>query len=110
MIIFIQPNEYIAGIFEDSANAADYFEIIPNGTWKVIKKDIQYPFYIVEQKTPQIEFYIFETKPDISNIKCTLYIIEKDYYPEIPWTDYMGSIEHFHSDELLDDEGLQDES
>lgn len=101
--------QWISGIFKEEKEVQKYIENIPTDLkdyQKLIElKNLNYPFYIIESKN-EFEYIVvdellskideIELTEDQNRVYFNIYLIESDYRPKKPGTDYMGIIKHEH--------------
>lgn len=88
----------VMAIFSNPKKLGGYMEKMPPGKCSVEYMDhLKFPFWIVEPEFGQFNFYqdAFLAQKQAPN-KYSLYEITKEYEPETPWKDEMGSIPHTH--------------
>lgn len=102
-------NHWLSGIFKEMKKAQDYIKKIPRNLMdyqRLIElENMNYPFYIIEKEN---EFECMELNrllsiiddlkltEDKNRVYFNIYLIESDYKPIKPGTDYMGIIKHEH--------------
>ncbi|MFC9707340.1 hypothetical protein ACFTRD_04190 [Paenibacillus sp. NPDC056933] len=102
-------SNWISGIFQAEEVAVQYMELIPEGL-KVHQnlihvEDLKYPFYIIESQgdfqflTKDEVIALFnntDVSEDEDEVLFNIYMIDSDYRPKKPGTDYMGILHHDH--------------
>ncbi|MBE9916446.1 hypothetical protein G8C92_20725 [Paenibacillus donghaensis] len=101
--------QWISGIFKEEKEVQKYIENIPTDLknyQKLIElKNLNYPFYIIENEN-EFEYIVvdellnmidgIELSEDKNRVYFNIYLIESDYRPNKPGSDYMGIIKHEH--------------
>lgn len=101
--------QWISGIFKEEKEVQKFIENIPTDLkdyQKLIElKNLSYPFYIIESEN-EFEYIVvdellsmidgIELTEDKNRVYFNIYLIESDYRPNKPGTDYMGIIKHEH--------------
>ncbi|MGM1045850.1 MAG: hypothetical protein ACQEXX_06865 [Bacillota bacterium] len=101
--------QWISGIFKEEKEVQKYIDTIPmdlKNYQKLIElKNTNYPFYIIERENEFDYIEVDELLRMIDGIEFIeeenrvyfcIYIIESDYKPNKPGTDYMGIVKHDH--------------
>lgn len=101
--------QWISGIFKEEKEVQKFIKNIPTDLkdyQKLIElKNLNYPFYIIESEN-EFEYIVvdellsmidgIELTEDKNRVYFNIYLIESDYRPNKPGTDYMGIIKHEH--------------
>ncbi|NOJ73364.1 hypothetical protein [Paenibacillus alvei] len=101
--------QWISGIFKEEKEVQKYIENIPTDLkdcQKLIEhKNLNYPFYLIESEN-EFEYIVVDEllsmidgiglEEDNNKVYFNIYLIESDYRPNKPGTDYMGGIKHEH--------------
>ena len=112
---------WISGIFKDENRAKEYFKTIPaelKEIQTIIETSLDFPFYIIESNRTfnyldkngmKREFERIYRVDDQNYVYFNIYVIDSEYFPKKPGTDYMGILNHDHIDnsflEWYDKEG-----
>ncbi|SMF78845.1 hypothetical protein SAMN05661091_1618 [Paenibacillus uliginis N3/975] len=104
-----QKYQWISGIFKEEKEVQKYMCTIPKDLKShqliIELQNTNYPFYIIERENEFEYIEVQELLQMIDGIELTeeenrvyfnIYIIESDYKPKKPGTDYMGVIKHEH--------------
>ncbi len=106
MFITEKPEAFISGIFAQKGDCLEYavknFAKGDGHKVRELREINHYPFFIIER--PKGSFKFLQYKKDLpkkwqKKKGYTVYTITKDWQPPTPKTDYMGALEHEHSDE-----------
>lgn len=100
---------WISGIFQAEALAIQYMEQIPKELKEyqslIHVEHMKYPFYVIErhqafQFLTKDEVIALFDNTDVSDnedeVHFNIYMIDSDYRPKKPGTDYMGILHHDH--------------
>ncbi len=92
----ITAKNFVAGIFQNWTDAQHYLTLKPSGFGGSLhfNNDMIYPFFVLEVDG-RFTFFQIEAEARAQGIGI-LYTISEDYQPNVPWADWMGSLEHVH--------------
>ncbi|GAV11848.1 hypothetical protein [Paenibacillus sp. NAIST15-1] len=96
-----QRHQWISGIFKEDSIPND----LKNNQIIIELPNTNYPFYIIEKENQfdfiEVEELLqringIETTEEENRVYFNVYVIETDFVPNKPGTDYMGIIKHEH--------------
>lgn len=106
-MILIYNNEFIAGVCKDKETLESWEKVHPiPSNMNVETKKLNYPFYVMEESdSRRLRKYTFlQSQQEVDFFKSThkqwtLYTFTKDWQGTSTFEDYMGVLDHDHSNE-----------